>query len=986
MFKKVQSQIDQWIKQIKTMGNSTKRKTRSGSKRKYKGVVKQDEIPKQFWKRWVWYMHPQRFRDFWFTKKGAIAAAKIAGVMFVLGVAFIAALFLYFAKDLPNPGQINTQELAQTTKIYDRSGEHLLHEIYGDEKRDVTDLDEMSPYIKNATIAIEDKDFYNHGAFSFVGIIRAAINNVLNREITGGGSTITQQYVKNALLSSEQTITRKIKELILSIQIEQLYDKDDILELYLNEIPYGYPAYGAEAAAQTFFGKSSAELTIDEAALLAALPQAPGYYSPYGENTDILISRQETVIDRMAEQGYITQEEAEEAKKVDVMTKIQPPGGAYSTSLAPHFTILVQNQLEEEFGAQAVNEGGLKVITTLDYDLQKIAQEAVHDNISNVENPANGARGGDNASLVAADPATGQVYAMQGSRDFNYPEYGTFNASLAGRQPGSSFKPYGYATLFKEDNWGPGSIMYDVPTDFGNYKPNNFDNGFKGAMTVRRALAESRNIPAVKALYMAGVENVIEQAQSMGITTLNDGPGTYGLSLVLGAGEVRLYDHVNAYTAFANGGIHRDPVTMLKVENADGEVIKEYEETEGERVLDEQIAYSITSMLSDDAARSGTFGRGNSNLTVPGYNFAVKTGSTDESRDGWMMGYSNFVTAGVWVGNHDNVPMDSANANAFTSQLTGPIWTQFMARAHEQKEWPNEPYEQPAAMKTLTLDRLTGRLPADNVGDDRKVTDIFPSWYQAAKANNQEAVIDKVSKKLATECTPELAKEKINASSIQPEIPPTDPAYSRWAEGLKTIGGGEATTIPTENDDAHDCGDERPEVSVSANKVSGGTYDLKAVVDSGKFPANKLDFKVNGQIVSSQGISGNGTYTYRHSFDSTGNFDYIATVTDEGYYQAEDSEKVNVSETGGGSSSSFQLYYPGNGDDIGNTTTFSWGEHDDATSYKVFWSGPESGSANSITEEHGSVNLNDGNYTWWVEAWKGATKIETTNKNSFTVN
>jgi membrane peptidoglycan carboxypeptidase len=840
--------------------------------------------PKNHIRRWLWYANPKRFRDFWFTKKGMKSALKIAAFNGGLLLLVVIGVFLYFSKDLPSPGQINSLRLAQTARFYDRTGKILLYEVHGDENRSVVKLDAISDNMRNATIAIEDKDFYNHGAFSAIGIIRSAINNVLNRGITGGGSTITQQYVKNALLTPEQTYTRKLKELILSIQIEQLYSKDDILELYLNEIPYGTQAYGAQAASKTFFDKDASKLTIEEAALLAALPQLPTFYSPYGENTDQLLARQQRIIGLMHEQAYISEEEAAEAKKVEILKKINQSPSLYADIKAPHFVLHVQQQLENKYGARDVNEGGWEIITSLDFDKQTIAEKAVRDNIRTVDN-----LGGNNAALVAADPKTGQVLAMVGSRDFRYKGYGSFNAALAGRQPGSSFKPYAYATLFKDDSWGAGSIMYDLVTDFGGYRPNNFDFRSKGAMPIRRALAESRNIPAIKALYIAGIDNVIEQAHKQGITTLNAGPGQYGLSLVLGAGEVKLADHVNGYSAFATGGVHHDPITVLKITDPSGRIIEEWNPTEGERVLDEQIAFSITSILSDDSARSGTFGLNNRNIVVPGLTLAAKTGTTDLSRDGWMMGYSTHMVAGVWVGRNDNKPM-----NSITSNQTGPIWTQFMREAH--KGLKNENFVRPAGLKSATLDAHTGKKPTN--ATKQTVTDIFPTWYKVpGSAEIQQATIDKISNKLATDCTPDAARQTITSQGIQPEIPAGDPAYARWNGPVqayaKSLGLGSGGAIPTEKDDVHKCPGDVLTVELKADKTGDDKIELTAEVNEKGHKPTTVDFEYNGAVISSQKYKSSGN-TYVFDPPQPGNYSFSVTVTDEVLYTAKDTSDTVI--------------------------------------------------------------------------------------------
>lgn len=837
-------------------------------------------------------MNPRRFRDFWFTHEGRQAALKIIGVGAGSVFIVIAGLFLYFAKDLPSPGKVNSLSLKQTTRFYDRTGQTLLYEVYGDENRSVVELEKISKHMQNATIAIEDKDFYKHGAFSSLGILRAAINNLFNRESgIQGGSTITQQYVKNALLTPERTLTRKVKELILSIQIEQLYNKEDILELYLNEIPYGTQAYGVQAASKTYFNKTATELTLDEAALLAALPRATTYYSPYGQHLDELINRRNLIIDQMREQGYATGEEAEAAKALDTIAKVNTSPNLYADIKAPHFVLQAQEYLEQKYGSQQVTEGGLQVITTLDLGLQQAAEEAVKNGIGIIDKA-----GGNNAALVAGNPNTGEVLAMVGSRDFRHPGFGTFNAALARRQPGSSFKPYVYATGFKTNNWGPGSVMYDVATDFGGYRPNNYDNRFRGQMTIRTALAASFNIPAVKMLYIVGLDQALNTAHELGITTLED-PSQFGLSLVLGAGEVKLADHVNAYQSFANGGLHYPQTPVLKATDPKGNVLEELKDPQGKRVLDPQVSYLITSILSDDVARAPTFGRNNRDMTIPGKTTFVKTGTTDSNRDGWMIGGSQSIIAGVWVGHSDNKPM-----SGITSRLTGSIWAPFMKKALEGK--PNEPFAEPPGIKKVTLDSLSGTAPGQ--GTTQQHSDVFAAWFQPRPSPGpQKAVIDKVSGKLATDCTPALARQEVTGRGIAPEIPPTDPAYPRWNPPVQALasrlGLGQGGAIPTEKDTVHQCSDVKPAITVST-ATDEDKIKITAQVTQGTHPVNIIDYKVNGQLITSQPIGGSGSYATEYKPPGAGPYTVAAEVRDTALYGGEASVTTTFTPNGSGAS------------------------------------------------------------------------------------
>ena len=836
-------------------------------------------LPKSPLKRMAYRFHPKRFFEFWFSKRGAVLALKLMGIGFAVMAVFIVSLFAYFRKDLPDPTSFRFD---QSTQFYDRTGEVLLWSVYGDENRTLLEFGQISDNAKHAHIAIEDKDFYSHGGFSVSGISRAAFSQVFGDGSGGGGSTITQQFIKNSLVGSEYSITRKIKELILSVELERLYTKDEILTFYMNEIPYGVSEYGIESAAQGFFNKPASELTVDESAMLAALPNAPSLYSPYGQNPDLLLARRDLIINLMNEQGYVSDEEAQAAKDTDTLKKVVPLSkrSKYRNIKAPHFVLEVQKQLTEKYGEAIVTKGGLKVITTIDMRLQKIAEEAVKNNVSRL-----GAIGANNTAFAAGDPTNGQVLAMVGSRDFTYPDFGSFNVTTSLRQPGSSFKPYVYSELFKSDRWGPGSVIFDTPTTFGDYTPKNADGSFRGTMTIRSALAQSRNIPAVKALYISGVDDAIEQAKRQGITTLGS-PEQYGLSLTLGSAEVRLAEHVNGYSTYGNGGKHYPQTYVLKVTNSSGEVLEEWTEKEGEDALDPQIAYAMTSILSDVDARARLFGAGSPYVNVPGLTLAIKTGTTDLERDGWMMGYTTRFVAGAWVGNNDNRPMIGSSYT-----MVGSVMTEFMRRAHEGLE--DQQFSRPDGLKSVSINSSTGRLAE---GSGSAHSDIFPSWFKPiGKADSKEVVIDTVSGKLATECTPERAKKTTTESGVLPEIPETDPMFPLWARSAPYG----ATGASGEKDDVHKCSDQLPNVSISADNIAGGVYELSATVSRGTHKLKTLNFKVNGQIVSSMPISSNGTYDYTHTFSSAGEYTVTAEVIDEALYDNQNSTQVDVASVGG---------------------------------------------------------------------------------------
>lgn len=923
---------------------------------------------------------PANLKAYWFSKQGARMALKVVGVGFL--VVFL--MFLYVAKDLPNPNKVRQIAGGQNTKYYDRTGQTLLWEDHGDQNRTVIDFNQMPASLKQATIAIEDKNFYNEGAFSFVGYIRAAVFDVLHRGAFQGGSTITQQYVKNALLSNDQTFTRKFKELILSIEISSYYKKDDVLKLYLNQIPYGSQAYGVEAACKTYFPKDNLNnscapnLTLPESALLAAMANAPSFYSPYGTHQTELKDRQHLVLDRMVAQGYITNQQAGEAKKVDILGpgELSQTQNLYANITAPQFDLYAKDVLAGEYGTSTVESGGLKVITTLDVTKQKQAEDAIAVNLASIQRS-----GGSNAALVSADPKTGQIFAMVGSTSFsNSP----FNVALAKRQPGSSFKPYVYATAWgKSYNYGPGSTLYDVTTDFGNFKPKNYDGSTHGVQAMRTALDNSYNIPAVKTLYLVGVKNAIDTARSMGITTLDNPPnGGYGLSLVLGSGEVELNQMTNAYESFANGGLHYAPTPILKVYDSTGKLLQDNTKPSSKQVLDPQVAYLMNNVLSDNNARAAAFGVNNP-LTVSGHTVAAKTGTTTDYHDAWTMGYSPDLVTGVWVGNNDNKVMNSEAVD-----IAAPVWHTFMTNALRGQ--PNTQFNKPNGIQTVTLDADTGRLPTPATKHTR--TDVFASWYKPPTATStQSAKIDKVSGKLATDCTPPLAVDTVYSGAIHAEIPATDPAYGRWeppvaalAANLGFAGGG---SLPTETDNVHSCSDTKPSISVTAN--GSGPVDITTNATAGTFPLDKIEIKFDDQIISTESPVDQNPYSFTYTPTTTGQHTITATVTDKGLYQTQ-SNSITVTITNTGTAASFVGIAPADGShQSGPTLAFSWTVVPSATQYQLFLTrnGAPYVPANPAVSTGTSAFVpivGSGTYTWHVDAYSGSTKLATTPIYSFT--
>ncbi len=630
----------------------------------------------------------QRLGRFFHSTFIRLVAGLALGFFGIFGIMALAgsAVVWHYTKDLPSYNAVVTRDVVESSKIYSRDGT-LLYEFHGEVKRTSVELDRIAPHLKQATIAIEDKDFYKHGPISFTGIARAALANYKSGQVSQGGSTITQQYVKNALLSSDRSFGRKISEVFLAYRIESHLSKDAILSLYLNEIPYGRNAYGAEAASQTYFGKSARDLNLAESAYLAALPQAPSFFSPTGPNAELLENRKNTILDIMKEQGYIDEQQYDEARNATVAFK-----DVRTTIRAPHFVSYVQNYLTQKYGNQFLREGGLKVYTTLDLNLQAIAEEVVKEG-ANKNIKSNNAY---NAALVAVEPSTGKILAMAGGKDyFGIPEPkgcnpGTtgknscafnpqLNAAASQRQPGSSFKPYVYLTAFdKEFAYNPSSQIVDSPVSYGlaggrTYSPKNYDGSYRGAMSMRKALAGSLNIPAVKTLNLVGVPNAVKTAHGLGITSpLKD----CGLSLVLGGCEVRLVDHVAGYASIANGGKANYATPFVRIEDKNGTILEEYRQ-QNKQVVEPAAAYELLSIMTDNDARTYIFGK-DSPLTLPGRTVAAKTGTTNSWKDGWTLGCTVQLCSGVWTGNDNGMLMRQGADGVFTA---APIWNAFMTRA-----------------------------------------------------------------------------------------------------------------------------------------------------------------------------------------------------------------------------------------------------------------------------------------------------------------
>lgn len=605
---------------------------------------------------------------------------------------------------IPSIDAIEARKVSQSTKIYDSTGV-LLYDVFQNTKRTILPFEEISSYIKEATLAIEDKDFYTHQGVKPTSMIRAIFVDVTTLSFSQGASTVTQQVVKNSLLTGDKSVfggpIRKIKELVLSLKLEKILSKDQIFSMYLNEIPYGGTLYGVEEASETFFGKSAKDVSIAEAAYLASIPQAPTFYSPYGKNLERLEERKNVVLKEMLSDGRITQEEYDSAREEKVEFKSREEKGIK----APHFVLFVKDYLIKKYGEDVLEHGGLRVTTTLNYDLQKKAEDFAKKYAE--ENKKN--FNGENAAFIALDPRTGAILTMVGSRDYFDKEIdGNFNVTTAHRQPGSTFKPFAYAQAFSK-GYTPDTVLFDLPTQFSTscppdnttttpdakcYSPNNYDDKFRGPMTLRNALAQSINIPSVKTLYLAGVADTINLAKSMGITSLGSA-NEYGLTLVLGGGEVSLLEMTSAYGVFATEGIRNPYMSILKVEDSKGKILEE-SIPRPSQVMTPEVARNISDILSDNIARTPLYGA-NSVVYFSGRDVAVKTGTTNNYKDAWIIGYTPSVVVGTWAGNNDNTPM----ARKVSGLIVAPMWRAFMDEV--LKTVPVETFNKPLAEDAYTL-------------------------------------------------------------------------------------------------------------------------------------------------------------------------------------------------------------------------------------------------------------------------------------------
>lgn len=799
-------------------------------------------------------------------------------IFFVLFLIGTAVAFGFFARDLPSPNKLSDKNFEQATKIYDRNG-NLLYNVFDDQNRTLVTLDKIPADVKNATVAIEDKNFYKHKGFDPLGYVRALKQIIFEKQLQGG-STLTQQLVKNALLSSERTVTRKIKEFILSVQIERRFTKDEILQMYLNEVPYGGTAWGIEAASQEYFGKHVWELNLVESAILAGLPQKPSVYSPHGNNPLAYIDRTKDVLRRMREDGYITEEQEQKAAEQLPKVKFVRFGEGIK---APHFSIYVKNLLEEKYGSQLVQQGGLRVTTTLDLNLQNMAQKVVRDQVASERHLQV-----NNGAAVIENTKTGEILAWVGSKDYFAKDIpGQFDiVSQALRQPGSALKPFNYLVGF-ENGYTPATMFIDERTDFGGgYVPSNYCDCFNGPMSVRVALASSRNIPAVKMLAVNDVPEVIRKLNDFGITTLSVS-GDYGLSLTLGGGAIKLIELTNAYAILGNLGKKVSPVVILKVTDSSGKIIEEFnpekfKNSEGSRVTAPEHAYLINHILSDPTAKYLDYGSYWAHQLNFKSNLAVKTGTSEYRVDNWAFGYTPEFVIGTWVGNNDNSPMRGA------SGVTGaaPIFRGIAHALLDNRKVVN--WERPENIVSAKVDAITGLKPKS--GSATK-TELFAKWQVPTQENDMI-----VEKRI---CTPTglLANPSCEAAGLavtKTYLVLYDPYLKIFKSGYRCKPCPPTQVDPNTYDSSSSGSFSLQITSPSDGATVGSTFTVKALVSSPNTVIS-VEFYLDGILK----VDESAPYQATFSSVSSGNHEILVRAYDSSGDSVEKSIEVKVNPSGG---------------------------------------------------------------------------------------
>lgn len=886
----------------------------------YRKVQRLHGLPKSRLKRLTWKLNPKRLAEYWFSRDGGIMALKVAGIAILAFFILTLGVFAYFRKDLPNIRDISGSNLGGSISYYDRTGQTLLFQDYNAVKRVPVQSKDISPFIKDATVAVEDKDFYKHRGFDLRGISRAAYNDVVKRGNKQGGSTITQQLVKlNQDWTEKRTFTRKLKELILAVELERTYTKNEILTGYLNAAPYGSVDYGVQAAASDYFHKSAKDLTLAESAFLAAIPKSPSIYSPYNKeffDKEALISRQHYVLDTMVQTGKLKKSDADAAKQVDVLAEVQPQQTKYAGIKAPYFVLATKNELTRRFvpsnGNGSAKIGGWKVITTLDMNLQQQAEEQVQKGIAQVRR-----QGGDEAAFAAEEVKTGQMVALVGGVDFNDPDHGQINYAQTFIPPGSSFKPYDYTSLIENNNnVGAGSVLYDTQHPLPGYPCTNktlpppkgqgncledYDFRYPGPLTVRYGLGGSRNVPAVKAILINGVNKTIKTAEAMGLRSgykcfadekLSKTTQCYGAAGIGDGAFLHLDEHVHGFATLSRLGQNVSQSYILQIQDASDKTIYKWKQEKPKQAVRTDSAYIVTDILQDPKA--SYFPAGRKPHRFNGWNFAMKTGTTNDAKDGWMMGYSTKYAAGVWVGYHNRQKAMSGTME----NMTQPIWQGWMRSAHTNL--PAENWKEPSSIQHQPGFVLRSHVGIGSV-EPSPATEIYPSWYKPKAISSQTSTIDKVSNKLATNCTPAAAKQTVGGSSAPNQFS-IDIFYPP--------GGGSASASASNtsaSDDVHNCSDSPPTISLTVGDGSGNcntSCTVTAFVSAGthkfndpgrsQFPGT-VTFSVNGQVVKTQKVNDpqdNVSFSYNPT--ASGSATMTATVTDSVLYSGSDSKSVNL--------------------------------------------------------------------------------------------
>jgi membrane peptidoglycan carboxypeptidase len=918
-------------------------------------------LPKSRVKRLAWRLHPKRLAAFWFSRDGGIMALKIAGIAILVMFILTLGVFAYFRKDLKSITDVSGSALGGSISYYDSSGQTLLWQDYNAVKRVPVESAAISPYLKDATVAVEDKDFYKHRGFDVRGITRAAFVDAFSRGGKQGGSTITQQLVKLTRdFNQNRSIALKMKELILAVELERNYTKDQILTSYLNVAPYGSVDYGAQTASQDYFHTDAKNLTLAQAAFLAAIPKSPAYYSKYSPYFDqaLFNARYKYVLDQMASQGKITVAQAQAAKKVDVLAQVQARPDYYSGIRAPYFVLSARDELNKRFASESAKVGGWKVITTLDMNLQNESEKAAQNNLSNLKR-----FGGDEEAIVVEDVKTGQMKALVGGVDFNDPGHGKINyAHSVYISPGSSFKPYDYATLLdNHTDAGAGSVLYDTQgalpgyacTVKGNTKTTNclhdYDFRYPGPLTLRYALGGSRNVPAVKAMLEAvpndtsanrtkSINKVITTANSLmsapnaykcfkdGIDVTqaksSDETQCYGASAIGDGAYMHLDQHINGVASLARLGNSIPNTYINEIFNASGKAFYKFKQPKGTQVVRQEAAYIVNNMASDPQASYLSSSQKWQHYN--GWNTAVKTGTTNDGFDGLMMSWNTQYAVGSWVGYHTRNKSLNASGMEF---ITLPLTRTVMQYALDNLHTTPVNWTAPTGLQTLPAFKS---LTAYSTQGPSPTTDIFPSWYKQRATSSKNVVIDKVSGKIATSCTPESAKQTTggnsapNAYSIDVFYPPGNNASTNTNN-----------IDSSAQDDVHHCGDAGPSVAsffIDGKDASGGgSFDctgsctITTTVTAGTHPFSdpqypqfpgSVSLVVNGQAVQTQNVSDSPS-TISFNYSGSGSSTVSVQVTDSVLYSDSSAgASVNFSSSGGLTFLSAKA--------VGSNTKISW--------------------------------------------------------------